>query len=114
MSLEFTIYLWGLLDDLKVVASIASGCTFISSVFFIARYSDDEEDADKRRAFKSLVLAIPTLAIAVAIPSSKTFAAMVVLPKIARSEAVQKDIPELYNAAIEKLKSELSLTPEKR
>lgn len=40
-------------------------------------------------------------------PSSSTIAMMVVIPQIAESKMVQKDLPELYNAAVEALKNNL-------
>jgi len=43
-------------------------------------------------------------------PSTKTLCAMFVVPAIVNSQAVQKDFPELYALAVEKLKSQL--TPE--
>lgn len=41
------------------------------------------------------------------IPSSNTVAMMVVIPKIAESKAIQQDLPDLYNAAVEALKASL-------
>jgi hypothetical protein len=40
-------------------------------------------------------------------PSSSGFAAMVIVPKIIESEAIQKDLPDIYKSAVEKLKESL-------
>jgi hypothetical protein len=37
-------------------------------------------------------------------PSSKDFALIYVLPKVADSQAIKQDLPELYDMAIDKLK----------
>ena len=42
------------------------------------------------------------------IPSTKTLATMVVIPAIANSDVLQKDMPELYNLAKEKLKESIT------
>lgn len=45
------------------------------------------------------------------LPTSKTLAASYLAPMIANSAAVQRDFPELYNLAVQKLKEQL--TPSK-
>jgi hypothetical protein len=42
-------------------------------------------------------------------PSSKTIAAMVVIPEIANSDVIKRDIPDIYEAAIGKLRAELGM-----
>lgn len=44
-------------------------------------------------------ITILSFLLAVFIPSSKTYAAMVILPKIAQSDVIKKDVPEMYEAA---------------
>jgi hypothetical protein len=41
------------------------------------------------------------------LPRSNTVAMMVVIPKIAESKAIQQDLPDIYNAAVDALKSKL-------
>ena len=45
---------------------------------------------------------------ALAMPSSRTIALMYVLPRVAESDVIQRDVPELYRLAIDALKSELT------
>ena len=40
-------------------------------------------------------------------PSTKTVCATLLIPAIANSDAIQKDVPELYTLAVEKLKDTL-------
>ena len=47
------------------------------------------------------------IVLAIATPSTKNYPVIKVLPKVVNSEAVQKDIPELYDLAINYLKKEL-------
>lgn len=41
-------------------------------------------------------------------PNTKTLAAMYVVPSIVNSKAIQQDVPEIYNLAIEKLKETIN------
>ena len=41
------------------------------------------------------------------VPSKETAYQMIVVPAIVNSQAIQKDLPEIYNLAIEKLKNQL-------
>lgn len=43
------------------------------------------------------------------IPSSGTFAAMTIIPGIANSDVIKKDLPDLYQAAMDKLKESLGV-----
>lgn len=45
-------------------------------------------------------------------PSSKNLALIYVLPRIADSKVIQKDLPELYDIAISSLKNKLTNTVE--
>ena len=47
-------------------------------------------------------------------PSTRTLAAMYIVPAIANSKAIQKDFPELYDLAIGKLKEQLAPAVEKK
>lgn len=109
----WTIYLWGQLDNivalcmaLTVVSAIACGAMIMAGVV----ESDFDVEAAKKwrtRGVKALPLAILFGLLAAATPSSNTYAMMVVIPAIANSKAVQRDIPELYDIAIEALKARL-------
>lgn len=55
-----------------------------------------------------ICVAVFSFLAAVLMPSTKTLCAVVVVPAIANSEAVQKDFPELYTLAVEKLKEQLA------
>ena len=60
-------------------------------------------------AFKrSIAIGIPILTAWALMPSSKTIAAMVIAPAIANSEVIKRDIPDIYEAAISKLKEALT------
>lgn len=63
--------------------------------------------AKKRNPRNGVIMICVTFAVGLAIPSTQTLCAMFVLPRITASEAIQKDLPEIYNLAVEKLKSSL-------
>ncbi len=92
------------------------GLTALSSFFAVALLSvwlvmaiHEEkvpEDMKKwaiRCTFISCFLAI----LVTLIPKTKTLAAIIIIPKIANSEAIQKDLPDLYKLGVEKLKESL-------
>lgn len=107
-----TIYLWQLADEVRSVTGFVSTLLFTLACIFIligVIGSDDEGVMTKStRLCRSFALAaLPFCLLRLATPSSDTIAMMVVIPKIAESSVVQKDIPELYNVAIEALKNQL-------
>ena len=92
----FSIYLFGILDGLKVLAVslvLVELCIFIVSVILT------EGEAWTRYKYVALSTIFFCCLLAVFIPSSKTYAAMVILPKIAQSDVIKKDVPEMYEAA---------------
>ena len=70
----------------------------------------DEEDAKRLAEYPTktgAAFAFVCFFLYAVIPSTKTLAAMLIVPAIANSEVIQKDMPELYNLAVEKLKDTL-------
>lgn len=110
----FTIYLWGISENIQLVASIISFvsgvATLISGVgaaiITCPSEKDERESAKMVFRFASKVL-IPSLLLAIAIPDKKTIACMVIVPAIVESKVIQQDVPELYNMAVESLKESL-------
>ena len=110
------IYLWGIADDINAAAlSIAVAGFIIAGFLLIASFaceaeSDKEQSAAAMRGFrKALITGCVALTVTVLAPSSKTIAAMVVIPAIANSDAIKRDLPDIYNAAVNKLKEELGI-----
>ena len=109
-----TIYLWQLADEVKTACGFVVAMLLVSiGVFFTlslvaAAQADDEglnltKKTMKKLSFVSLALFVS----GILTPSSKTIAMMVVIPEIAHSKVVQQDLPDIYNAAVEALKSQL-------
>ena len=110
------IYLWGIADDINAAAlSIAVAGFIIAGFLLIASFaceaeSDKEQSAAAMRGFrKALITGCVALTVTVLAPSSKTIAAMVVIPAIANSDAIKRDLPDIYNAAVNQLKEELGI-----
>lgn len=115
----FDVYLISILDNvssISIAAAIMS--TIITCILFIAafililddaKYNNDIICIVKGLAKKFLIAAAASSLICTFIPGSKTVAAMYVVPAIANSELVSKDIPEagkeLINLATEWMKS---------
>lgn len=108
-----TIYLWQLADDLRSTTgalSFITGTLAVFATFFLAFTMIEDDGAEykgiARRMFAGCVaLFLSMLCASTLIPKSSTVAMMVVVPEIAKSKVVQQDLPDLYNAAVEALKS---------
>lgn len=120
MNISLTIYIWGLLDTLKQGLN-ALALFYVFSLIVAAILGDEliNEISGKLNIIVSrwlkygAWLAVPAALISLFLPSSKTYAAMVIVPAIAQSDAIQKDLPEVYKAAVEKLKESLKVEAEK-
>ena len=113
----FTIYLWTRLDSLNsLFTAVAILITILFSIAIIVLIiqnvegsSDDDEKAVTERVIKKTMFPLILFwFLAIMTPSSKDFALMYALPKIANSDAIQKDLPEIYGLAQERLKELLS------
>ena len=108
----YHIYLWTRLDSICVVLSLGAiflgialiVCGLLWSFNKIDDYGDDDSKKLGRGFKRCLVWFLIFLFPALLVPSSKEFAMMYVLPKIADSKVIQKDLPELYDMAIGELK----------
>jgi hypothetical protein len=63
--------------------------------------------ANRAKAKRVFLLFLVFALLRIATPSSNTVAMMVVIPKIAQSQVIQQDVPDLYNAAVSALKSKI-------
>jgi len=110
----FTIYIWQLADDFRWTFNIIYILFWIASFFTLTIYLTTREDKDIKldailyRCFRWFIpLTIIGMVISIMIPKSNTVAMMIVIPRIAESKVIQQELPELYNIAIEALKSSL-------
>jgi predicted MFS family arabinose efflux permease len=114
MITPFQIYLWGICDQVQfgatAMAFIFGAASIISSVVWCILFEDNEKQA-RNSASRVFILSAPLFALMMALimflPTSKTIACMYVIPAVANSTPIQKDIPEVYKMAIDKFKSEL-------
>lgn len=124
----WTIYIWGILDAVRDMLAFVCATCLVALVFTgLTLGADEGEDggifsinltpgahASLSRALKWLIaVSIFTGAVRTFTPSGNTFAAMIILPEIAKSEAIQKDLPEIYSAAVDRLKESLKPDAEK-
>lgn len=116
MITPFQIYLWGIADKalgmslcVVIISATALMLVFMTSAATF-NTDPDAESVGKhlKGAVKPLVVIIAISGLcATAIPDSRTIAAMLVLPAIAESEVIKKDLPEIYSMAVERLKESL-------
>lgn len=107
--------MWGQLDKISgtLIGITAVACMGILFCFmFISiECGGNWDDTSAQRVFgigkKLAAVALLSGLLAAFIPSSNTVAMMVVIPKIANSEAIQRDLPDVYRAAVDALKEQL-------
>ena len=113
---EWTIYLWTRLDGIWNVSMFGSVFLGIASVMLCIAYfvhlTDEEYNKKELSVLRKLFPSVPVIWVlcllaAVFVPTSKEYAMMKVLPKLANSEIsqqIQKDMPEMYTLAKDALK----------
>lgn len=113
-----TIYLWQLADNLRdttfVFGVLAVIAAIIGLIYFtFTRCEPSRDPKDQKRhlmcSFRLLLFGVLSstffMSLSTFTPESKTVAMMVVIPEIAHSKVIQQDLPDIYNAAVEALKS---------
>lgn len=110
------VYLWGIADAVKdscgFLAFLSGLFALIGAIVVPMLLEDKETPESIRVSLKKLrsvitVTFFVTTPLAIFTPSSKTIAIMVIAPAIVNSDPIQKDLPEIYNAAVDALKEQL-------
>lgn len=118
----FTIYLWQLAD--KLSGTLSGLCWFsgmlmivLCVIWLFLKIECEAEDSTMRRMSWAVCGGVAAWLVCLStytlIPSSSTVAMMVIIPEIANSKALQKDVPDIYNAAVDALKKQLTKEVEK-
>ena len=105
------IYLWRMVDDVRDVAGVASIMLLFLAACLFAASCDEflgiDMVAARRWAKRCVAVGVVCVATFLLVPRSSTVALMWVVPRIVNSEAVKRDLPELYDLAVEALRGEL-------
>lgn len=116
MNTTLLIYIWSILDNLTAGLRIAFALLLTGGIcmfWFRAMGVDCNQMKDATAAImakigkRMLLWSILTGIMTLFIPSSNSFAVIVIAPKLIESDVVQKDMPELYEAAKVKLMESL-------
>jgi multisubunit Na+/H+ antiporter MnhG subunit len=103
-----TMYMLTRLDVLNfffgITCFLSAFCTIGCLIF---AYMEDVFNELHRAIKYSVIALIISTCGAILTPSTKQMAAIIVVPTIVNSTAVQKDVPELYNLGVEWLKDKL-------
>lgn len=109
------IYLFGLLGELK---GLLDFCAVISTFFLalaiLLLWIFDEFERIGLYIKQCSIVVVILVLLSTITPNQKTVAMMVVIPAITESEAIQKDVPEIYNIAVNAIKEKISLESENR
>ena len=95
----WVVYLWLQADKWGSMASMVALFATPIYVVWLGFSLSDDDDFPRPPLVLGAVAALALLATAL-LPSSRTIAAMYVLPRIAESRVIQTDLPELYDMAI--------------
>ncbi len=119
----FLIYLWGQADKLVSIFGGVAGIalliggilTIVTSLMPATEFISEEQYKKIRKlGLASLTIGGFFISAYVVTPESKTIATMVVLPAIVNSQPIQKDLPDIYNLAVDTLKKKIVGEPEKK
>lgn len=105
MSIAFLIYIVGIVDPLSKFLGTVAGLCWVPAItigtmwFFHAGINKEEATKARTSLMYMLRRTIPIFLglsfLAIAIPSSKTLAAMVIVPQLAESEVIEKGYERL-------------------
>lgn len=121
MISPFEIYVVLQMDDVKDALTGLGAISGVAAALagFVALAGgghssyDNKDDIERRASFRSaaikryklsLAVAVLSASSAVLLPSTKTLAAMLIIPAIANNETVQQEASELYTMAKDALK----------
>jgi hypothetical protein len=100
------IYLIGVANNVSALAFVAlAGSLGYTASYFAVRIEPDNVPNFLKHKYPFVILAISAL-LAVFVPSSKTLAAMYVLPKIAENQEIKTEAHEILDLAKAWLKKE--------
>ncbi len=102
----FLIYLWQLADNVHTLFVVIAILMLLIAVGCIIETGISGKSYIKG-AWKAVAIAGVSALLAAITPSSKTIAMMVIIPSIANSSVIQKDVPEIYKFAVDALKAQL-------
>ena len=94
------VYLVSLVGDLAGMFGIVAGLSIIACILFLIKYLNDDgyRDEEAKRDLRHVRSAATVLGLSIFLatitPSRETLAAMYIIPVVANSEFVSKDIPE--------------------
>lgn len=121
---SFTVYIILQLDSIRngLTGAIGLAAGLLALIRFVTWLNYDcatkiEKDEARKRLdscapwSRVVILGCAAMILYSLIPGTKTAAASVIAPAIVNSSVVQKDIPELYELGVIKLKEALSPTP---
>lgn len=94
------VYIVSLIGNLAGMFAVVAGLSVIACILFLIKYFDDADyrDGKAETDLKYVTRAATVLGVSVflatIIPDKKTLAAMYIIPAVANSEFVSKDLPE--------------------
>lgn len=101
----FNIYIWQQADSVGNFLTILLTLTSFLFLWFVVAAWENNNESETKLYFKRLCASLFGLFLSTCLPSSKTIAMMYVVPSVAESKIIQEDAPEIYNMAVESLKS---------
>ena len=107
------IYLIGQADRIQDLCLITFALGLVFALVVVAHAQNERSPVPKLKLAALVVIAVVSLLITGFFPSSKTLAAMYVIPPIVNNEQVKQDAGEIYRLAVEFAKDTLTQNGEK-
>lgn len=81
----------------------------LSGVYISAKFENEKELCNLVKPYRNIciVFVIILIPLTTLLPTTRTACAIYLVPRIVESKVIQEDLPEIYNLAVERLKTEL-------
>lgn len=113
----FALYLFSVVSAIHALAValvLPSGIIFGISLISLAADGIENNERAVKFAQVSRGVLIPALLVAVLLPNKEALAMIYIVPKLAESELIKKDVPEIYDLAVQVLKKNLQASLESK
>lgn len=112
MGIAFLVYFISKAAQIQECTIGIGAITGVVSILMIMGFFEGVSSKAEKYMSKLLKFTIPVsilfLLIGGLMPDGKTIALMYVAPKLAESDIIKRDVPEVYQMALEKLKEQLA------
>ncbi len=106
--MELWLYLWSISGNVQTLFVVCGIVLSVGGMFMFVEMSEFEESPEFSWTILIPMLGVTMLLLSALIPCKKDIAMIYIVPKIANSDIIQKDVPEMYDLAKDRIKELIS------